>query len=80
MTRAILAVLALVPAIAEACATCLDSAYGDRSFNRAFALFMLTPFAVAGALAGVLAWLCRARHESADGAGHGSGAGRPTSS
>ena len=82
MTRAILAALglALVPAIAEACAVCLDSAYGDRSFNRAFALFMLTPFAVAAALAGVLVWLFRARPESADGTGQGSGPGRPMSS
>ena len=81
MTRAILAlVLALVPAIAEACAVCVDSAYGDRSFNRAFALFMLTPFVVAAALAGALAWLFRARHESAGETGEGSGARRPMSS
>lgn len=57
MTRPIIAALtlALVPTMVEACAVCLDSAYGDRSFNRAFALFMLTPFAVAAALAGLLA-------------------------
>jgi hypothetical protein len=57
VTRPIIAALtlALVPTMVEACAVCLDSAYGDRSFNWAFALFMLTPFAVAAALAGLLA-------------------------
>jgi len=57
VTRPVVAAftLALLPTMVEACAVCLDSAYGDRSFNWAFALFMLTPFAVAAALAGVLA-------------------------
>ena len=53
--------LALAPTMVEACAVCLDSAYGDRSFNRAFVLFMLSPFAVAAALAGVLARQLRGR-------------------
>ena len=57
MTGPIIATLALVPTVAEACAVCVDSAYGDRSFNWAFVLFMLAPFVVAATLAGVLAWL-----------------------
>ena len=59
MSAPVLAALALavLPTAVEACATCLDSAYGNRSFNVAFVLFMLTPFAVAAALAGVLARL-----------------------
>ena len=63
MTRSAIATLtlALVPTMVEACAVCLDSAYGDRAFNRAFALFMLAPFAVAAALAGVLARQLRGR-------------------
>lgn len=49
--------LALVPTTAAACAVCLDSAFGDRTFNRAFVALMLTPFAVAAAVGGVLVWL-----------------------
>jgi hypothetical protein len=67
MTGPIIATLALVPAVAEACAVCLDSAYGDRSFNWAFVLFMLAPFVVAAALVGVLVWLHGTRSESSDG-------------
>ena len=72
--------LALVPTMVEACAVCLDSAYGDRSFNRAFALFMLSPFAVAAAVVGVLARQLRGRgaaspaaraNESSEAAGEG---------
>ena len=71
--------------MAEACAVCLDSAYGDRSFNRAFALFMLSPFAVAAAVVGVLARQLRGRraaspagraNESSERAGEGSWAER----
>ena len=63
MTRRVIAALtlALLPTMVEACAVCLDSAYGDRCFNRAFALFMLAPFAVAAALVGVLARQLRGR-------------------
>ena len=58
MRRPILAALALAlsPTIVEACAVCLDSAYGNRSFNGAFVFLMLMPFAVAAGLVGVLAW------------------------
>ena len=90
MTRSAIATLtlALVPTVVEACAVCLDSAYGDRAFNRAFALFMLTPFAVAVAVVGVLARQLRGRgaalpggrNESAEGAREGSRAERRASS
>lgn len=43
-------VTALVPTPAAACAVCLTSAYGDRSFNWAFAVLMLLPFAVAAGI------------------------------
>jgi hypothetical protein len=80
--------LVLLPTMVEACAVCLDSAYGDRSFNWAFALFMVTPLAVACGLAGVLARQlgvrrvassARCANESSEGAGEGSGAERQAS-
>ncbi|MBI3636154.1 MAG: hypothetical protein HY216_08060 [Candidatus Rokubacteria bacterium] len=56
MTRAglLAIVVALVPTPAAACAACLTSAYGDRSFNWAFAALMLMPFAVAAGFGVVL--------------------------
>ena len=55
--------LALAPRAAWACAVCLDSAFGDRSFNWTFVGLMLAPFAVAGGLAAVLvSW--RGRREA----------------
>lgn len=61
MTRRALAiiVLALHPDVAMACATCLDSAYGNRSFNGAFVGMLLAPLLVAGGLLGAIAWICR---------------------
>jgi hypothetical protein len=47
--------LALIPAMAGACATCLSSPYGDRTFNWAFLGLLLMPFAVAAVIGGVLA-------------------------
>ena len=46
--------LALVPASAEACATCIASAYGDRTFNWAFLSLLLVPFVVAAGIGTVL--------------------------
>jgi hypothetical protein len=40
-------VAALIPAPAAACAMCLTSASGDRTFTWAFVALMLMPFAVA---------------------------------
>lgn len=48
-------VLVLAPRAAFACATCVASAYGDRTFNWAFLGLLLMPFAVAVGIAGVLA-------------------------
>lgn len=58
MTVAVLLGLAviLLPDPAAACATCVASAYGDRTFNWAYLGLMLTPFAVALTIGGVLAW------------------------
>ena len=68
MIRALAALAAIaVPGTAWACAVCLDSAFGDRGFNWAFVALMLTPFAVAAALGGVLA--CALRRRPADDAG-----------
>jgi hypothetical protein len=46
--------LALRPDVAAACATCLSSAYGDRTFNWAFLGLLLMPFVVAAVIGGVL--------------------------
>lgn len=67
---------------ALACATCIDSAYGDRGFNRAFVGLMLAPFAVAGGLGAMLAWYGRDRKrrgDSADRVGGNTGPAPPAS-
>ena len=63
MTARALLALALIaaPRTAAACTVCLDSAFGDRGFNWAFVGLMLTPFAVAAALGGVLTRALRRR-------------------
>ena len=48
-------VLVLAPGTAWACATCVSSAYGDRTFNSAFLGLILMPFVVATDIAGGLA-------------------------
>ena len=50
-----------------ACAGCIASAYGDRSYNVAYIGLILTPFAVATAVGIVIArsWWTR-RHATAD--------------
>jgi hypothetical protein len=47
--------LVLMPRAAWACATCVASAYGDRTFNWAFLGLILMPFVVALGIAAVLA-------------------------
>jgi hypothetical protein len=54
---AVLVVLVLIPRAAWACATCVASAYGDRTFNWAFLGLLLMPFVVGIVIAGVLAVL-----------------------
>ena len=51
-----LAVLAwlLVPAAAEACATCIGSPFGDRTYNWPYLALILLPFAMASVIGGVL--------------------------
>ena len=39
-----------------ACATCVASAYGDRTFNWAYFALLALPFALAAVVAGVFAW------------------------
>jgi hypothetical protein len=48
----------LAPGAAFACATCVASAYGDRTFNWAFLGLIVMPFVVGFGIAGVFA----ARH------------------
>jgi hypothetical protein len=47
---------ALAPGIAAACATCVSSAYGDRTFNWAYGGLLIAPFVVALVVGGVLTW------------------------
>lgn len=47
---------ALWPATAGACATCLSSPWGDRTFNWAFLGLLLMPFAVAAVIGGLLTY------------------------
>jgi hypothetical protein len=46
--------LLLWPRVAAACATCLSTPYGDRTYNWAFLGLLLMPFLVAAAVGGVL--------------------------
>jgi hypothetical protein len=48
--------LTLVPERAVACAVCISSAFGDRSYSWPYYGLLLMPFIVAGAVIGVLAW------------------------
>ncbi len=56
--------LALLPDVALACASCLGSAYGDRTYNWAFLGLLLVPFVVAGSLGGVVLLLVRRRNRA----------------
>ena len=56
MSRAlVVGVVALIPAVAEACATCIASPYGDRTYSWPYLTLILLPFAVAAVIGGVLA-------------------------
>jgi len=46
----------LAPGVAAACAACVSSAYGDRTFNWAYGGLMIAPFLVAIVVGGVLTW------------------------
>ena len=55
IARLALLVVCLVPGSAWACATCVASAYGDRTFNWAFLGLILMPFVVGLGIVAVLA-------------------------
>lgn len=44
----------LLPAMAEACATCIASPFGDRSYNWPYLILILVPFAVGTVIVTVL--------------------------
>ena len=48
--------LALVPGRASACAVCLGSAFGDRSYSWPYLILILLPFALGTVIAGVIAY------------------------
>jgi MFS family permease len=45
----------ILPAVAEACATCVASPFGDRTYNWPYIFLILLPFAVVAVIGGVLA-------------------------
>jgi hypothetical protein len=53
--------LLLAPRAAHACASCLWSAYGDRTFNWAFLGLIIMPFVVAAVIGGALLHVHRRR-------------------
>jgi hypothetical protein len=57
-------VIAASPALAEACATCISSAYGDRTFNLAFWGLLAMPFVIAAVIGGVLFYAHRHRRDA----------------
>jgi hypothetical protein len=69
IARLLLLVVLLAPRAAFACATCVASAYGDRTFNWAFLGLIVMPFVVGSGIAGVFAaryyvpsWRSRSSH------------------
>ena len=56
LVGAVPALTVLAPQLAVACATCVSSAYGDRTFNWAYLVLLVMPFGVLCAIAGILAW------------------------
>lgn len=53
-TRAALLVI-LLPDIAAACATCVSSAFGDRTYNWAYLGLVLMPFALTAVVGAIIA-------------------------
>jgi hypothetical protein len=47
---------ALAPTIAAACAACVSSPYGDRTFNWAYGGLLIAPFLLAIVVGGFLSW------------------------
>jgi hypothetical protein len=55
IVRIVALLVLLAPGTVWACATCVSSAYGDRTFNWAFLGLLLMPFAVGFVIATVFA-------------------------
>ena len=67
----------VVPAAAEACASCISSPFGDQSYNWPYLVLILVPFAAAAVIGGVMMrvtgarfsdlrpWLTRVLHPAA---------------
>jgi hypothetical protein len=56
VSRALAAIaLLFVPALAEACATCIGSPFGDRTYNWPYLLLILVPFVLLTVIGGVMA-------------------------
>jgi hypothetical protein len=55
-TTGLTALVMLVPRLAAACAACVSSPYGDRTYNVAYIGLLLMPFLVAVVIGGILAW------------------------
>ena len=53
MRTALACALLLAPAVAEACPTCISSAFGDRTFGLAYLFLFLVPFALMAVIGGV---------------------------
>lgn len=61
-------VLLMLPGVADACASCINSAYGDRTYNVAYIGLILTPFVVAVTIGAVFTrcWWTARHREAAD--------------
>ena len=55
------AAMMLLPAAAEACATCIASPFGDRTYNWPYLVLILVPFALAAVIGGVMVRVTGAR-------------------
>jgi len=53
MGRLLALALLLVPTAADACASCVASAYGDRTYNWPYLALIVLPFAVGAVIGGV---------------------------
>jgi MFS family permease len=54
IARILALALLLAPAAAEACASCISSAYGDRTYSWPYVFLILVPFAVGVVVGAVL--------------------------
>jgi hypothetical protein len=55
VTRAALSLaLWLLPALAEGCASCISSPFGDRTYNWPYLVLILLPFALLAVIGGVM--------------------------